>query len=48
VQASATLAAVIEGSGAEHNAYALMSVFKKGSLKLEAFRQQKSYQLSYA
>ena len=41
-----TLAAMIEGSGAEHNAYALMSVFKDGSLKLEGFRQQKSYQLS--
>ena len=43
-----TLAAMIEGSGAEHNAYALMSVFKDGSLKLEGFRQQRSYQLSSA
>jgi hypothetical protein len=36
---------MIEGTGAEHNAYALLSVFEDGLLKLEGFRRQSSYEL---
>jgi UDP-2,3-diacylglucosamine pyrophosphatase LpxH len=39
-----TLAAMIEGTGPEHNAFALMSVFKDGLIKLDGFGDQKSYQ----
>ncbi|MEW6304715.1 MAG: metallophosphoesterase [Verrucomicrobiota bacterium] len=38
-----TLAAMIEGSGEENNAYGLLSVFADGALKLDGFRQQKSH-----
>jgi alkaline phosphatase len=41
-----TLAAMIEGSGMEHNACGLMSVFKDGAIQLQGFRQQKSYHLA--
>ena len=40
-----TLAAMIEGTGAEQNAYALLSLFEDGLLKLEGFRRQSSYEL---
>ena len=38
-----TLAAMIEGSGAEANAYSVLEVYDDHSLRLEGFRQQKSY-----
>lgn len=38
-----TLAAMIEGSGRESNAYALAEVFPGGSLRLQGFRRQKSH-----
>jgi hypothetical protein len=38
-----TLAAMIEGAGLDHNAYALMSLFRDGSIKLVGFGQQRSY-----
>ncbi|MHC1764366.1 MAG: metallophosphoesterase [Verrucomicrobiia bacterium] len=38
-----TLAAMIEGTGAEQNAYSLLSLFRGGSLKLEGFHRQASY-----
>jgi 3',5'-cyclic AMP phosphodiesterase CpdA len=38
-----TLAAMIEGSGPEQNAYALVSVFNDGRMVVDGFRQQKSY-----
>lgn len=40
-----TLAAMIEGSGPERNAYGLLSVFSDGRLKLEGFRRQRSHLL---
>jgi hypothetical protein len=43
-----TMAAMVEGPGSAHNAYAMMSVYNDGSLKVEGFRQQKSYQLPSA
>jgi alkaline phosphatase len=41
-----TLAAMIEGSGETNNAYAMLSLFKDNSIKVEGFRQQKAYQWS--
>jgi alkaline phosphatase len=38
-----TLAAMIEGSGEENNAYSTLELFKDRSLKLSGFRRQKSY-----
>ncbi len=38
-----TLAAMVEGSGLENNAYTLMDVFRDGSLRLAGNRKQKSY-----
>ncbi|SKA98397.1 alkaline phosphatase [Prosthecobacter debontii] len=35
-----TLAAMIEGTGAEHNSYSLLDVLADGSLRLKGFRQQ--------
>ncbi len=42
-----TLAAMIEGSGPENNAYALLSLFRDGTVKLDGFRLQKSYRLPH-
>ena len=39
-----TLVAMVEGSGKENNAYTMMRVAGDGSLILEGFRKQKSYQ----
>lgn len=41
-----TLAAMVEGSGQENNAYSLLSVYADGSLRLEGFRQQSDYHWS--
>lgn len=41
-----TLAAMIEGSGAANSAYGILSILQDGSLRIEGFRQQKSYQLA--
>ncbi len=38
-----TLAAMVEGSGAESNAYALMTLVPDGTLQVEGFRRQKDY-----
>ena len=39
-----TLAAMVEGTGVESNGYSLASVFQDGSIQLQGFRRQKSYQ----
>ncbi|MBD3673553.1 MAG: metallophosphoesterase [Planctomycetaceae bacterium] len=39
-----TLVAMVEGSGEKNNAYTMMRVARDGSLRLEGFRKQKSYQ----
>lgn len=41
-----TLAAMVEGSGEKNNAYGMLSLFQDGSLKLDGFRQQKTYQFA--
>jgi predicted phosphodiesterase len=38
-----TVAAMVEGSGAENNAYSVLSAFADGALRLEGFRKQASY-----
>ncbi len=38
-----TLAAMIEGSGAEHNGYALVDLNSNGMIQIQGFRQQKDY-----
>jgi len=38
-----TLAAMVEGSGKENNAYAVMDVRSNGAIRIEGFRKQKSY-----
>ncbi len=38
-----TLAAMIEGSGAENNSYSIMEIAPTGTIQLSGFRQQKSY-----
>lgn len=38
-----TLSAVVEGSGTENNAYALLDLFEDGSLRLDGFRRQADY-----
>ncbi|EAQ78222.1 metallophosphoesterase family protein [Blastopirellula marina] len=38
-----TLAAMVEGSGAENNAYALLDLLQDGSLRLSGFQQQANY-----
>ncbi len=38
-----TLNAVVDGAGEINNAYSILNVFADGSLKLEGFRTQKSY-----
>ena len=38
-----TLAAMIEGSGAENNSYSIMEIAPTGTIQLTGFRQQKSY-----
>jgi len=40
-----TLAAMIEGSGAENNAYGVLEVFKDGSLRVRGYRQQANYRV---
>ena len=40
-----TLAAVIEGSGAENNAYGVLEIFADGSARIDGFRQQKDVEL---
>lgn len=37
------LRAVVEGSGAENNGYGMMHLFRDGSVRIEGFREQKSY-----
>jgi hypothetical protein len=41
-----TLAAMVEGPGADNSAYAELSVFADRSLKLDGFRQQRAYDWS--
>ena len=41
-----TLAAMIEGTGAENNGYALLQLSAGGTLRLEGFRRQQSYDWS--
>ena len=38
-----TLAAVVEGSGAENNGYALLDLFADGTIGVRGFRRQESY-----
>ncbi len=38
-----TLAAMIEGTGAENNSYSVMEIAPNGTIQLTGFRQQKSY-----
>jgi alkaline phosphatase len=38
-----TLSAVVEGSGAENNAYATMDIFSDDTIRITGFRKQKSY-----
>ncbi len=38
-----TLAAMIEGSGAENNSYSLMRIFPSGEIRLDGFRKQADY-----
>ena len=38
-----TVAAMVEGSGAENNAYCLVSLGKDGTLCVKGFRRQTSY-----
>jgi alkaline phosphatase len=38
-----TLTAMVEGSGMENNAYAVLCIYGDRSLRLEGFRQQKTY-----
>jgi len=40
-----TLAAMVEGSGAENNGYALLEIAPAGTLELTGFRRQKSQRL---
>ena len=37
------LVAMVEGSGAENNAYAVMDLFADGSIRIAGFRQQQDY-----
>jgi alkaline phosphatase len=39
-----TLAAMVEGSGAENNGYSMMAIQPDGTIRLTGFRRQKSYQ----
>jgi len=39
-----TLVAMVEGSGEQNNAYTMMTVTKDGSIALDGFVKQKSYQ----
>ncbi len=41
-----TLAAVVEGTGAENNAYAVMDVLPNDAIRITGFRKQKSYRWS--
>jgi 3',5'-cyclic AMP phosphodiesterase CpdA len=41
-----TLAALIEGSGPENNAYGVLSLFEDGTMTLEGFRRQQSYRFT--
>ena len=41
-----TLAAMVEGSGAEKSAYGILDVFRDGTLKVSGFQQQKSHELA--
>ena len=38
-----TLAAMVEGSGEEHNAYSLMEIYSDDVIHIKGFRQQKGY-----
>jgi alkaline phosphatase len=38
-----TLRAVVEGGGSQNNGYAVVSVYRDGALRLEGFREQRSY-----
>jgi hypothetical protein len=40
--------AVIEGSGAENNGYAEITVFADGAIKVDGFRAQRHYRLATA
>ena len=40
------LRAMVEGSGAEQNGYALLTIRPEGAMRLTGFRQQQSYWLS--
>jgi hypothetical protein len=42
-----TLSAMVEGSGSQNSAYALLDVMEDGSLRLNGFRQQASRSLDY-
>ena len=39
-----TLAAMVEGSGEENNAYAVMDILPEDTIRITGFRKQKSYQ----
>ena len=39
-----TLAAMVEGSGEENNAYAILDIFRDETIRITGFRKQKSYQ----
>lgn len=40
-----TLAALVEGSGSDNNAYALLDIFPDGSMRVDGFRRQLDYSL---
>ena len=37
---------MVEGSGKENNAYALLAVYRDGSLRVDGFRKQPDYSLT--
>ena len=39
-----TLAAMVEGSGEENNAYAILDILPDDAIRITGFRKQKSYQ----
>lgn len=41
-----TLTAMVEGSGKENNAYAILEVYRDGSLRVDGFRHQHDYALT--
>ncbi len=38
-----TLSAMVEGSGEENNAYAILDVLRNNGIRITGFRKQKSY-----